>query len=106
MYVCMYVSSDHSSSAVSAEAVVAALATEQSKEGASLILSKHTSSPLGELHLGGFTSSGTKYVQMHHIARVVNAAAGLESFFVAWAKQLPVLESLGAFPFLFHLHNT
>jgi hypothetical protein len=78
---------------VKEEDVVYFIAEEQSKGGATVILD--SCGNWGELHLGGFMASGTRYVQERRITHIVNAAAGLESFFVGWAKGLTTLEGAG-----------
>ena len=54
--------------------MLTAIAEEQAKDGANVILD--ASDGCGSLHLGGFMASGLKYVELHHITHVVNAAKG------------------------------
>ena len=74
IWICFKTIREHVSSAVKDADVLAGIADEQSKDGANIILP--SADGLGSLHLGGFMASGIKYVDMHHITHVVNAAGG------------------------------
>jgi len=90
---CSYRIEDHRSEAVADEYVLIAISDAQGKDGANIIL--ESSDDNGELHLGGYTSCTTKYVKDKKITHVINAARGLEGFFVGWGKQIPNVEALG-----------
>jgi hypothetical protein len=89
---------EHKGEAVSDADVLLAIQEEQGKDGANIILDP-SSDPSGmfqgEIHLGGFTSSCLKYVEQKKITHIVNAAKGLEKFFVAYGRQMPEVEKRG-----------
>lgn len=60
--------------------VLAAIAAEQSKDGANIIL--EAGDGKGSLHLGGFMASGIKYVDSHNITHVVNTAGGKLHYYI------------------------
>jgi len=84
---------EHCADAVSDDDIIAAIAQAQGADGGNIILSAENG--MGELHLGGYKASSKSYIESRRITRVINAAKGLGSFLVGWAKQLPALEEQG-----------
>lgn len=84
---------DHRAEAVSNDDIMVAIAHAQGAQGGHLILPAENG--FGEMHLGGFMASGKAYIESRRITHVINAAKGLGSFFVGWAKQLPALAEQG-----------
>lgn len=87
---CMKHLRNHRSEAVS-DSDIERFLKEEAGRGGNLIL-QH---PLGQgkLFLGGSGASGPKFVHAEHISRVINTAAGIESFDPVWAKNVAKLIS-------------
>jgi protein-tyrosine phosphatase len=77
----------HHSDAVLDKYISIAMESAQKDQPATCILDLG-----GKLYLGGFLSSGEKFVVENKITRIINCALGLEKMYVGWGKQVTKIE--------------
>eukprot|EP01116_Phalansterium_solitarium_P010075 TRINITY_DN244_c0_g2_i1.p1 TRINITY_DN244_c0_g2~~TRINITY_DN244_c0_g2_i1.p1 ORF type:complete len:258 (+),score=38.98 TRINITY_DN244_c0_g2_i1:130-903(+) len=82
---------DHASQAVRDADIVIAVEAEQRKSPANAVWPDEGSA-CGKVYVGGFSAASAEFCRTERIARIVNAAKGLDTMFPSWAKSVAELE--------------